>query len=358
MTPRTTNMIRRINAPTVAAGFARALMTLAVSKGADAKLLAARAGLDPAQLEDQDARVPLANYIALMRAGQALSGDGALALHFGEAFDIDALSIVGLIGRAAETIGDAFAQLGRYERLIADIDGQPIDGPGPRLVVSREKGKTWLVDTRDNPNEFPEFTESGFARMVCSARQFGTTPFIREVHFTHKAPQWRAEYDRIFAMPVTFEAPRNALLMAGDGWLALKNPSPSRYAFGLLSERADALLKSLQTATTARGRVESLLMPILHTGETGMDTLAAKLGMTRQTLLRRLKEEGTTYAQVLDELRHRLALDYLAGKKVSVNETAYLVGFSDPAAFSRAFKRWEGRSPKEVRSEKVESDRS
>jgi AraC-like DNA-binding protein len=62
-----------------------------------------------------------------------------------------------------------------------------------------------------------------------------------------------------------------------------------------------------------------------------------------------LKTEGLTYAQVLDELRHRLALHYLSGKKVSVNETAYLVGFSDPASFSRAFKRWTGTSPRPVR---------
>jgi AraC-like DNA-binding protein len=71
--------------------------------------------------------------------------------------------------------------------------------------------------------------------------------------------------------------------------------------------------------------------------------------MSRQTLYRRLKEEGCTFEQVLDDLRHRLALDYLTARKASVNETAYLVGFSDPAAFSRAFKRWTGKSPREMR---------
>jgi Helix-turn-helix domain len=76
-------------------------------------------------------------------------------------------------------------------------------------------------------------------------------------------------------------------------------------------------------------------MPILHTGEAGMDVIAGKLGVSRQTLFRRLKAEGVTFEKVLDELRHKLALHYLSGKKVSVNETAYLVGFSDPAAFSR-----------------------
>jgi AraC-like DNA-binding protein len=76
-----------------------------------------------------------------------------------------------------------------------------------------------------------------------------------------------------------------------------------------------------------------------------MDAIAAKMGQSRQTLYRNLKDEGVTFEQVLDDLRHRLALHYLEGKRVSVNETAYLVGFSDPSAFSRAFKRWTGHSP-------------
>jgi AraC-like DNA-binding protein len=90
-------------------------------------------------------------------------------------------------------------------------------------------------------------------------------------------------------------------------------------------------------------------MTILHTGDASVDIIAKKLGFSRQTLFRRLKAEGATFREVLDELRHKLALDYLSGKQVSVNETAYLVGFSEPAAFSRAFKRWTGSSPRTMR---------
>ncbi len=334
---------------TVAAGFARAVMQLAGSKGADRTLLAERSGIGLADLEDQDNRVPLEKYVALLRAAKQVCRDPAFALHFGEAFDMAELSIVGLMGTACETVADAFAQLGRYNRLMADIE---VEGPREeRLVMERIAGQTWLIDRRRNPNDSIEITESSFARMASMTHRFGVAAVFKAVHVTHAAPAYRAEYDRIFQVPVTFESDRNGLLMSDDqSWMNHRLATTPRYVFGLLSERAEALLKELEDSKTTRGRVESLLLPILHTGDVSMDAIASRMRLSRQTLFRKLKAEGATFEKVLDELRHRLALDYLRGRKVSVNETAYLVGFSEPAAFSRAFKRWTGTSPRDARA--------
>jgi AraC-like DNA-binding protein len=328
---------------TVAAGLARGLMEFAASKGADAAELARRAGIEPSDLIEQDDRVAFAKYIALMRAGQELTNDPALALHYGETADLAEVSVVGLIGYACETTAEAFAQLNRYGRLVVEFDGGP-----DRFRIEPGHNGAWVIDNRANPNQFPELTESTFARLIHGPRRFGVTPRAIAVHVTHKSPAYRAEYERVFAAPVTFEAQRNAILfdLASITQRIRRQP---RYAFGILAEHADALLKSLEATKTMRGRVESLLMPILHTGNAEIGTIAAKLGMSRQTLFRRLKDEGTTFQKVLDDLRHRLALDYLGAKKVSVSETAYLVGFSDRAAFTRAFKRWTGTSPRAIR---------
>ena len=213
-------------------------------------------------------------------------------------------------------------------------------------VVVRRGQEVWIEDRRRNPNDFPELTESTWARFASDyARHMPNRPqFLKAVHVTHAEPAYRAEYDRILKAPVTFGSPWNALQIE-DWWLSLRLGRTNRYVFGLFSERAQALLVSLENAETVRGRLEALLIPVLHTGDTGMDRMASKLGMSRPTLYRRLRAEGVSYEALLDDLRHRMALHYLDGKKVSVSQAAYLVGFSDSSVFSRAFKRWTGRPP-------------
>ncbi len=332
--------------PTVSAGYARALVDLAVDRGAAAEALFQRADIDPLSLVDQDNRLPFARFKALMRAAKSLTGDPALALRFGEASLFSQMSIVGLISETSETLAEGLAQLNRYGRLVIEVAGL---GDADRFAVVRGEGECtgafWLEDRRPDPGDFPELTESTLTRFVCGvARQFGGPPLARAVRVTHPEPAYRAEYDRIFQAPVTFDSDRNALLI-DNAWTTRRTGRSNRYVFGIFSERAEALLENLRSARTARGRVESALVPILHTGETDMDRVARALGLSRPTLYRQLRAEGINYEALLDDLRRRMALHYLDGRKVSVSQTAYLVGFSDPSAFSRAFKRWTGASP-------------
>lgn len=327
----------------VSAGYARGLLELAVEKGADGAALLRRGKIDPATLDDPDNRVPFARYVVLMRAAKAMTNDPALALHYGE-INIARVSIIGLIGQASETMFEAFMQLNRYVKLVVDVD----TGDADRFQARSERGGLWMVDTRQNASDFPELTESAFAQLVCGPRALGVKQLVTAVDFTHAQPPYLAEYERIFRARLTFSTSWNAMRI--DPALMMHPVAVlPRYVFGVLGARADALLEELEKSKTTRGRVEHLLMPILHKGEAGIDAIAGKMAMSRQTLYRNLKAEGTTFERLLDDLRRRLALDYLQSRKVSVNQTAYLVGFSDPAAFSRAFKRWTGLSPRAAR---------
>jgi AraC-like DNA-binding protein len=98
--------------------------------------------------------------------------------------------------------------------------------------------------------------------------------------------------------------------------------------------------------------VERHVEPLLAAGAVRIEDVARDLGFSRQTLYRRLKAEGLTFEQLLDELRQRLALRFIRDEGIPVKDAAYRLGYSDPAAFSRAFKRWTGSSPSELRGRK------
>ena len=178
--------------PTIAAGYPKAFLDFAVSRGADRQTLIKRSQISLDDLKEQDNRIPLSNYIALMKAGIELCGEPALALLFGEAVKFQEISIVALIGEASETTDEARRQTNRYAHLTLDEnDGRISD----RLELVRENGLVWLKLTSALYAAHPLLTESAFALGICSARKmfgpdhiFTTRPYPKAIHFTHEEP--------------------------------------------------------------------------------------------------------------------------------------------------------------------------
>ncbi|RYE73820.1 MAG: AraC family transcriptional regulator, partial [Oxalobacteraceae bacterium] len=241
--------------PSVAAGLVAGFLTYAAGRGVDLKTLAERVGVPALDFDDLDARVPLERYAELVRGATALAGDPALALRHGEDVGMSQVSMTGLIMEAAETMGDAFTQLQRYGRLAVELD----DGSASPRFALVASGGLFLVDQRANPNAFPELGEMAFARLACGPRRFLQRAHVLGVHFTHSAPKHRREYDRIFQCPVHFGSHWNALELHPEiaGWKVSQNP---RYIFGVLAEKADALLADLDADSSVRGKLEALLL--------------------------------------------------------------------------------------------------
>ena len=131
-------------------------------------------------------------------------------------------------------------------------------------------------------------------------------------------------------------------------------PAPARRPFlAFLDEVAKGLERNRRPRQTPfRREIERHLEPLLSSGPIRIAEVARALGYSRQTLYRRLKAEGATFEEVLDDLRRRVALRLIRDEALPVKEAAWRLGFSDPAAFSRAFKRWTGTSPSEQRGRK------
>lgn len=335
--------------PTVAASWPRSLLEFAAARGANADALMIAASIDASQLADPDSRVPLERYVALMSAAIEQCNDPALALAFGEHVSMDNLSIVALIATNAETAHDSQATINKYGALIVD-DGE--DKPAVELV--HRDGKLWIKLGSSIYSRYPAVTEAGIARVVGGARSLlksmsgaSSKSFPDAIHFTYPEPPHRAEYDRLFGVPLVFESDMNAIAV-DPALLTLPMPKQFSAAAATLTQHADEMLSRLKTSNTTRASVETALIARFESGDVRMEIIAQDLGLSRATLFRRLKVERVTFDVVLSELRQRRALQMLNQEKRSVQQTAHLLGFSDPAAFSRAFKRWTGVSPKHL----------
>lgn len=327
---------------TIAAGFASALLDYACARGVDRGTLLRASGLADADLDTQDARVPLEGYQALIATAIGETGDTALLLRHTLESRLETMSIVGQIVHSSGSMVHSLAQLNRYARLMADVD---IMKSTDRFDVLDRGGELWIVDQLPVPDGEYIGIEASFARFISEFRRsFPDRIFAIEMHVTYAPPPHAAEYPELLRIPVRFNAGRNALRI-DRFWLETDFDPGNAYIFGIFTGHADALLEELGSAQSVRGKVEAAILPELHKGSLSMDRVAVALAMSRQTLYRRLKDEGVTFAEVHDDLRQRMARDYLRARKVSVNETAYLLGFSEASSFVRAFKRWTGMSP-------------
>ncbi|EAR52567.1 transcriptional regulator, AraC family protein [Oceanicola granulosus HTCC2516] len=326
---------------TMAAGFTAAFLDYAVAEGAPRGGLLAASGLAQDDLADQDRRIPVAAHHALIAAGIRATGDTSLLLRHVLDTRLETMSIVGQIVHASRSFPHSLEQLNRYARLMADV---PLPGGRDRFALERDGNAVWLVDHKPADGSWMA-TEASFARFISEFRRSAPEyPFEQALEVTYAPPPHANRYPELFRVPVTFRAARNALRI-NPVWLDVPFDGGKDYVFGVFTRHADALLDELAAHDTVRSAVEARMLADLHEGTLSMDRIARDLGMSRQTLYRRLKEEGVTFAQVHDDLRRRMAMDYLSARKVSVGETAYLLGFSEASAFVRAFRRWTGASP-------------
>jgi AraC-like DNA-binding protein len=166
-----------------------------------------------------------------------------------------------------------------------------------------------------------------------------------------------SEQERIFGAPVRYGCPRNEVVL--DRALLDR---PQRHAeqrlLAVLDRQLGALLSGLPQSRRFRDVVMHSMMDELPEREPVVATMAAKLRMSERSLQRRLQSEGTSFAEVLSDLRRDRALHYLKDGRISIGEVAFLLGFLDVTAFHRAFKRWTGSTPAEYRRSAASGDQT
>ena len=325
----------------VSASIGALIVHAAAGRGVGAATLCAATGFDPRLAEDPDARIPLVVETALWDAAARLADDPAIGLHAAESLRPGVFDVLDYVVRTAPTLRVSLERLARYNRLLHDSAVFTVSDRGPVTRVEHAPGTA-------QSRHAAEFTLASL--VVIGGQIAGTGLDVRGVELRHApVPEALPELARVFGRAPLFGRPVNALDLDA-AQLARPSPAADPVLSRVVLRHADALLAARPApAASTADRVRHLLAQAMGEGEATLVAVAAKLRMSERSLQRRLADEGSKFDALLDETRRDLALRYLADRKVAIAEVAYLLGYSEPSAFHRAFKRWTGLTPSEVR---------
>jgi AraC-like DNA-binding protein len=325
---------------------ARAMLAAFARLGLDAKRIGRDAGLSPAELADPDGHLPAANVYAMWEVADRCWQRPGLGLHAGQAVPIGAYEVLDYLLLTSDTLGDGLKAFADYFAVATHTARYDVTQEGTRFVCEM----VWLIPPAGVMFHLRDYSLSALTHRVFDAS--GHRPVRVELAGPPLAPA--SDYDRVFGAPTTLRAVRNAMVFSSHAWEA---PQLHRdeYLRRTLRRHADHLLSRSAAAggPTLAQRVRAELLRRARVGLPPIEEVARTLGVSPRTLQRRLSEEGHGYAALAEEVRARLAGEYLNDPALTIGEIAYLLGFSEPSAFSRAFRRWTGRSPQAFRSGSV-----
>jgi AraC-like DNA-binding protein len=297
--------------------------------------------LDPLEAVDPNERIPIAVVLELLAGAIHLSGDLDIGLKAAREIVPGDYGALEYAARSAPTWGDGANLVGRYMRLINDALRFSLHTEGERAVVQ-------LDSVLPLPRASADFQSAAFH---IGSQNFwpSSEPARFEAWFAHKRPDDIAEYEKTFPGGVLrFDAPFYGFTFPSD-YLQLPTPDADPQLNALLRKHAEAILAELPRAQSLTERVRDLLTKQLALGTPSLNQIARHVCMSESTLARHLEEEGTTFKGLLDDLRRRLALRYVGCTQLPIAEIALVLGFSQAAAFHRAFRRWTEQTPLEYR---------
>jgi AraC-like DNA-binding protein len=310
--------------------------------GIDFVALARRAGLDPELLSRPNARYAAAGLQRLWELAATASGDALFGIRVGNLIRPGMFHALGLGIVSSTSVHGSLKRIERYSSVVST---------NGRMVVVRHDGTIGL-ETRPNETTIMPTTECVDAIVVGLCRMLeqcaGPSAAPTKIAFMRPRVAPAEAYRAVLKCPVEFDGDHIAILF---DVVAAEQPVLTGNAE--LAAEADRLaaryIEGLQPESTA-AKVRALLLKAMPSGEFDQDVIARSLNQSPSTLQRRLRKEGTTYQGLLDATRRDLALDYLRQGRDSLADIAFLLGFTDQANFTRAFRRWTGRTPREFLS--------
>ena len=292
------------------------------------------AGIEEALVSDRDARIPTASYLRLFELAAAHSGDASFGARVAQAIDGAAFGLLGFVVASAPNLREALTRFARYSRLLCDELS---------VAVVDRGAESEIVYAMNEQPYVPALFEMAMVHMVFTARRGTRNAFApAALEFRHRgAPR---DLPDLVRGPVAFECPGDVVRCTSAS-LALPLRGHNATLLSILEAHATQVLETLPNEGDLLGRARQITRALLPEGEPSLEAVAERLGLGSRTLQRRLRGAGVTFRALVDEVRRDCALAQLERSDTSVAEVAFSLGFSDPSAFTHAFRRWTGRTP-------------
>ena len=315
-------------------------------RGLAAETVCQAAQIDPAWVDEPNSRVPAAAMERLWAAAEQLTGDADLGLHSAESYNPGALSIVGYVILSCRTAGEALERFARYAQLLNE--GLQVSVEHKQDTTTCRFGAADDLGSylRRSPRQVIETVAAGI--VLTLGRVAAQPPVPIEVTFQHAAPASIAEHARVLGPVVRFDQSENAVVYSTSA-LAAGMLSADPALLEVFEGDARRRLEQLKLHGAVSGRVQSIVFARMKGEVPSLASIASELAMSERSVQRSLTEESTSYREIVDDVRKGLALSHLSRPDASVADVAFLLGFSEPSAFTRAFRRWTGSSPSRFR---------
>ena len=309
----------------------------------DPEPLFREAGIELEQLNDPYSRFPMAKLQKLWRLCVERTGDESFGLTVAKQMQPAALHGLGFAWLSSDTLRDALRRLVRFSRLLNTLINYKIEETADDFCLVSCGLEKW-----------PDFayvaSDAAFAIFLrmCRITVVEEDLHPKAVYMIRPEPANSEPYKAYFSAPLYFESGVNKLVFDKteiDKPLQMANPELAR----LNDETVIRYLARFDRQDIVV-QVRSRIIEQLPTGMPDPAQIADSISISLRKMQRKLKEENTSYRALLEETRRELALQYMKEHRHSISEITYMLGFSEPSNFTRAFKRWTGYSPSDYRN--------
>lgn len=334
----------------ILASLGRDLQEYCEPMGLDLEAIAKPLKIDTSRFDDFEARVSFDKFCRLMEALAVISGDDTFGLNFGKLSKPSGTGPFGFGLSHAPTFREMLSFYAKYVRTIVDLDVFNATIEKDRITI--EWTHSPLITQRE---QFVDYSAATALRLFQfhAGRQFT----LLEARFERREPRDKAPYYELFSRNTRFDAEINELVLPGDV-LDCVNPSADRVMFEFMAQKCDAITKSFNRKKDIITLLKEEFIQNMADNDRAIADVARRMGMSERTLQRRLTEAGSSFWETYENTRDELSVRLLKDTDLSLEEISHQVGYSSQSAYSRAVKRWHGKSPLQLRQQLQAEDQS